>query len=74
MLSERKGLMKNLSSEHGLTTIEFDVPTRGLLGVRANFILMTRGEGLLYSSFSHYEPYKGEIKKRTNGSMISGFA
>lgn len=65
--------MKNLYSEHGLTTIEFDVPTRGLLGVRSTFILMTKGEGILSSSFSHYEPFKGDIKKRTNGSMISGF-
>ena len=56
---------------NGITTLEFDVPTRGLLGFRGAFVLMTKGEGIMYSSFSHYAPYKGDIPKRTNGSMIS---
>ena len=72
-LSTRKGLMKNMNTENGQTTVEFEVPTRGLLGFRAEFILMTKGEGIMYSSFSHYEPNKGEIAKRNVGSMISGF-
>jgi len=65
--------MQEMLSEHGLTNLEFDVPTRGLLGFRADFILLTKGEGLLSSSFSHYAPYMGEIPKRTNGSLISMF-
>jgi len=72
-LSNRKGLMKNMNSENGLTTLEFEVPTRGLLGFRAEFILQTKGEGIMYSSFSHYDRYKGDIPKRNVGSMISGF-
>lgn len=71
MLSNRKWLLKTMNSSHGQTTLEFDVPTRGLLGFRGAFILLTKGEGILYSSFSHYEKYKGELPKRTNGSMIS---
>jgi GTP-binding protein len=63
-LSNRKGLMKTMQSVNGLTTIEFDIPTRGLLGFRGEFILMTKGEGIMYSAFSHYEEWKGEIKKR----------
>ncbi len=74
MLSNRKGLMKDMKAENGLTTIEFEVPTRGLLGFRSAFILMTKGDGIVYSSFSHYDQYKGEIPKRNNGSMISWFA
>lgn len=71
MLSNRKGLMKNMFAENGITTIEFDVPTRWLLWVRAAFVLLTKWEWIMYSAFSHYEDFKGEIKKRSNGSMIS---
>lgn len=73
LLAKRKGQMQEMMSEHGLTNLEFDVPTRGLLGFRADFILLTKGEGLLSASFSHYAPYVGEIPKRTNGSLISMF-
>lgn len=71
LLSNRKWLMKNMHASHGQTTLEFDVPTRWLLGFRWAFILLTKGEGILYTSFSHYDTYKGEIPKRNNGSMIS---
>lgn len=70
-INNRKGMMKNMYSVNGLTTIEFEIPTRGLLGFRGEFILMTKGEGIMYSSFSHYEEWKWEIKKREVGSMIS---
>jgi GTP-binding protein len=59
-------MMQNMQAENGLTNLEFDVPTRGLLGFRADFILVTRGEGLMSSSFSEYAPYMGEIPKRIN--------
>jgi GTP-binding protein len=55
-----------------LTTIEFEIPTRGLLGFRSDFILMTKGEGICYSSFAQYDRYRGDIPKRLVGSMISG--
>ena len=71
MLSDRKGMMTDMVSHNGLTTLTFDCPTRGLLGLRAEFVLMTKGEGILYSSFSHYDRHKGDIKKRVNGSMTS---
>jgi GTP-binding protein len=64
-LSNRKGVMNSMQTdEHGQTTLEFLVPTRGLLGLRSWFILQTKGEGLMSSSLSHYEEYKGEIAKR----------
>lgn len=70
-LGKRKGTMKNLSTANGITALEFEVPTRGLLGYRSIFMVDTRGEGILYSSFSHYDDYKGPIEKRDVGSMIS---
>ncbi len=71
-MGKRKGMMTNMTSENGNTLIEMDVPTRGLLGFRSEFLVMTRGEGSLYHSFNRFEPYMGHIKKRTVGSIISG--
>lgn len=67
----RRGVMQAMKSENGLTTIEFEMPTRGLLGFRTEFILLTRGQGIMYSAFSHFDNYKGDIRKRQVGSMIS---
>lgn len=71
-LGRRRGVMKNIKSENGNTALEFEIPTRGLLGFRGVFLLLTRGEGTLYHAFDHYSPYLGPIEKRTVGSMISG--
>ncbi len=71
-LGRRKGVMQNMKSENGNTLMEFEVPTRGLLGFRGVFLLLTRGEGTLYHSFDHYAPHLGTISKRTVGSLISG--
>lgn len=73
MLGKRKGIVKNMLTENGITYMEFEVPTRGLLGFRSRFVIETKGEGIMYSSFDHYEDYKGAIEKRDVGSMISGF-
>jgi GTP-binding protein len=71
-LGKRKGVMQNMKSENGNTLMEFDVPTRGLLGFRSLFLVLTKGEGTLFHAFDRYEPYMGEIEKRSVGSMISG--
>ncbi len=71
-LGKRKGVMTNMQTESGNTSLEFEIPTRGLLGFRSNFLVMTRGEGTLYHAFDHFAPYAGTIEKRTVGSMISG--
>ena len=71
-LSGRKGIMKNMKSESGNPQLEFEIPTRGLLGFRSHFLVMTRGEGTLYHSFDHFAPHVGVISKRNVGSMISG--
>ena len=70
-LSIRKGLMESMETEEGHTKVTFVVPTRGLLGYRSEFINVTRGEGVLIRSFYEFQPYKGEIPKRTNGVLIS---
>ncbi|MDD2745017.1 MAG: translational GTPase TypA [Candidatus Gracilibacteria bacterium] len=71
-LGKRKGIIKNMDTKNGITNLEFEVPTRGLLGFRSLFVTQTKGEGIIYSAFSHYEEYKGSIEKREVGCMISG--
>jgi GTP-binding protein len=71
-MGRRKGIMQNMKSENGNTLLEFEIPTRGLLGFRSMFLLITRGEGTLYHSFDHFAPHMGSIEKRNVGSMISG--
>lgn len=71
-LGKRKGEMVNMQSENAHTRLEYYVPTRGLLGFRSDFIMDTRGEGIMDHSFSEYQAYKGDIQHRQNGVMISG--
>lgn len=72
-LGKRKGEMVNMKSENGSTRLEYVIPTRGLLGFRMEFLTDTKGEGTLSHVFSHYGPHKGDIERRANGSIISGF-
>jgi GTP-binding protein len=71
MLGRRRGEMQDMKTTNGQTRMEFIVPTRGLLGFRGDFIIETRGEGILNHTFLRFEPEKGEIAGRTRGSMIS---
>ncbi len=71
-LGKRKGEMVNMQSENAHTRLEYYVPTRGLLGFRSEFIMDTRGEGIMDHSYYEYQPYKGDIQHRQNGVMISG--
>ncbi len=70
-ISDRKWLMQSMSTDWWQTTIEFEIPTRWLLGLKSTFILLTKGEWLMYHSFSHFGEWAGEITKRTVWSMIS---
>jgi len=71
-LSRRKGEMRSLStSEHGLTTMQFLVPTRGLMGYRNDFLTRTSGLGVLTSIFETFAPWKGEMAGRSRGVLIS---
>ncbi|MBI2743158.1 MAG: translational GTPase TypA [Chlamydiales bacterium] len=71
-LSRRKGELRSLlTNEQGITTLEFAIPTRGLMGYRNEFLTVTRGLGILTSVFDSYIPWKGNIPGRMRGVMIS---
>src|SRR3989338_3031131 len=70
-LGKRGGKMMNMGQHQGEVRITFEIPTRGLLGFRNEFMIDTKGEGILASHFIGFRPYAGEIKKRSVGSMIS---
>ncbi|MGM0411051.1 MAG: translational GTPase TypA [Bacillota bacterium] len=71
-LNKRRGMMQSMKSENGYVELDYLVPTRGLIGYRSEFINDTRGEGTIVRSFEKYEPYKGEVPKRSNGVLVSG--
>lgn len=71
-LSKRRGEMQQLdTNDHGITRIEFLLPTRGLMGYRNEFLTMTRGLGILTSIFEEFAPMKGAIPGRSRGVLIS---
>lgn len=70
-MSQRKGNMLTMEPEHGNTKLVFEIPTRGLLGFRNDFVVITRGEGIMYSQVVEFKDYAGEISKKTTGSMVS---
>lgn len=70
-LSKRKGILNHMRPEQGHTRLVFEMPTRGFLGYRGEFIVDTRGEGILSSRVIGFRPYAGEVVKRTVGSMVS---
>jgi GTP-binding protein len=71
-LSERKGKMISLMNNgFGRTTLEFQIPSRGLIGFRNQFLTDTRGSGIMNSLFDGYFPWQGDIPHRTNGVLIS---
>ena len=73
-IGKRKGIMKNMIEKEGIVRIVFDIPTRGLLGYRGEFIIDTKGEGIMSSRVTGFQEYAGEIKKREYGSMTSMIA
>jgi len=74
MLNMRKGELVDMRTHEGHTRMEWKIPTRGLLGFHGDFIIETRGEGILNHTFIEYGPYRGDIPGRTRGAMISMLA
>ena len=70
-MSRRKGQMTDLKTHNGQTRIIFAIPTRGILGYRDEFVVDTRGEGILCSHFIGFRPWVGEIERSQLGSMVS---
>ena len=73
-ITKRRGLMTEMKDHGGLVRIVFTIPTRGLLGYKSQFIIDTKGEGIMSSRVIGFKPYAGEIKKREVGSMVSMIA
>ncbi|MEG0793693.1 MAG: translational GTPase TypA [Lachnospiraceae bacterium] len=71
-LSQRKGELRGMSASNGgYTRLEFLIPARGLIGYRGEFLTDTKGNGIINTAFEGYEPFKGEIQYRKQGSLIS---
>ena len=70
-LSLRRGILMSEKGHENQSRLMFEIPTRGLLGYRTEFVIDTKGEGILSSRFTEYRPWAGEIRKHAFGSMIS---
>ena len=71
MVTRRKGEMTSMESQADRVNIEFDVPSRGIIGLRTNVLTASQGEAIMAHRFKEYQPYKGDITRRINGSMIA---
>ena len=71
MVTRRKGEMVSMESQGDRVNIEFDIPSRGIIGLRTNVLTASQGEAIMAHRFKEYQPFKGEISRRTNGSMIA---
>lgn len=71
MVTRRKGEMTSMESQADRVNIEFDIPSRGIIGLRTNVLTASQGEAIMAHRFKEYQPYKGEITRRINGSMIA---
>jgi GTP-binding protein len=71
MVTQRKGIMLSMLPKGERVVLEFEVPSRGLIGLRSNLLTATAGEAIITHRFKEFQPYKGEIPGRINGSLIS---
>ena len=70
-MGTRKGELLHMSAVGSRMRLEFLIPARGLFGYKSEFLTDTKGEGVMSSVFFEYQPYKGEIEKRTTGSLVA---
>jgi GTP-binding protein len=71
MITRRKGEMVSMEAQGDRVNIEFEIPSRGIIGLRTNVLTASQGEAIMAHRFKNYQPYKGDMVRRTNGSMIS---
>ena len=71
MVTRRKGEMTSMDSQGDRVNIEFNIPSRGIIGLRTNVLTASQGEAIMAHRFKEYQPFKGEINRRTNGSLIA---
>ena len=72
MTTRRKGTLRDMSSDGERVRLLFDIPSRGIIGLRSNMLTATAGEAIMTHRFKDFEPWAGDIEMRTNGSIISG--
>ena len=70
MVTRRKGEMLSMEAQGERANIEFEIPSRGIIGLRTNVLTASQGEAIMAHRFKNYQPYKGDMTRRTNGSMI----
>jgi len=70
-MGARKGTMENMAEDGLMTRLLYKIPTRGILGYQADFMMDTKGMGVMSSAFEEYGPYSGEIKIRQNGVLVA---
>ena len=71
MVTRRKGDLLGMDAEGERVNITFEIPSRGIIGLRTNVLTASQGEAIMAHRFKDYQPFKGEIVRRTNGSMIA---
>ena len=71
LATRRKGALIHMEPRGDRTLLQFDIPTRGLMGLRSNLLTATQGEAIMAHRYKEYQPYKGEIDNRTDGSLVS---
>ena len=71
MVTRRKGELTSMESQGDRVNIEFDIPSRGIIGLRTNVLTASQGEAIMAHRYKEYQPYKGDIQRRQNGSMIA---
>ena len=71
MVTRRKGEMTSIETQGDRVNIDFDIPSRGTIGLRTNILTASQGEAIMSHRFKEYQPYKGDIERRQNGSMIA---
>lgn len=71
LATRRKGALLHMEPRGDRTLLNFDIPTRGLMGLRSNLLTASQGEAIMAHRFKDYQPYKGDIESRTNGSLVS---
>jgi len=71
MVTRRKGDLLSMETQGDRTNLEFEIPSRGIIGLRTNVLTASQGEAIMAHRFKNYQPFKGEMTRRTNGSMIA---
>ena len=71
LATKRKGEMTSMDTQGDRVVIVFEIPSRGIIGLRTNVLTASQGEAVMAHRFKEYQPYKGEIERRVNGSMVA---